>query len=226
MTARVFPHVGTLPPGLSGIPVVIDALRATSTIVAAVRAGATAVRPVGTVAEALALQQSGRLLAGERGGFRPTGFDLGNSPLEMTPEAVGGRELVLTTTNGSLALLEARSVGPVLCASFLNLGAVCRYLRESHRDVVILCAGSEGRWSSEDFCVAGGIVDGLDGEQDDFASVARIWYQSQRGDLVQAVRNTQHGRFLCQAGFEADVEFCAKLDWTSLVPIYDVVIKL
>ena len=220
MKVQVFPHVGTLPEGASGAPVVIDALRATSTIAAAFQSGATSVLPVSTLEEALARRAPGCLLAGERGGFCPPGFDLGNSPLEMSPERVGGKSLVLTTTNGTLALLEARRAGPVLCASFLNAAAVSSRLQQQGEDVLILCAGSEGKWSAEDLCVAGAIAAALDGEADDLASLARLLYRHHAPDLRTFLRGTQHGRYLCQAGFGADVDYCSQLDVCPVLPVF------
>src|SRR5205807_6516908 len=126
-----------------GLAVVIDVLRATTTIVHALAAGCTDVRPCAEVEEARALadgMRAGRvLLGGERGGAPLPGFDLGNSPREYTPRACKGNTLVLTTTNGTRALLRAAEAERVLLAAFVNYSAVCEQLRQETRPVHIVC---------------------------------------------------------------------------------------
>src|SRR6266851_4504996 len=138
------------PPGnlRGGVAVVIDVLRATTTIIHALAAGCEAVRPCAEVEEAKALadgMRAGRvLLAGERGGRPLPGFDLGNSPGEYVPKICRGTTLVLTTTNGTLALLRAAEAERVLIAGFVNYSAVCEQLRQDLRPLHIVCAGTEG----------------------------------------------------------------------------------
>lgn len=150
--------IGALAPG--GSVVVIDVLRATSTIVAALAHGAVAVYPCATAGEAreLAAGRGGdRLLCGEADSLKIAGFDLGNSPREFTPEAVAGREVVLVTSNGTRALRSLPGgAGEVVLASFLNAGAVGRHLaRAAAGGVTIICAGTRGGFSLEDFLCAG-----------------------------------------------------------------------
>jgi 2-phosphosulfolactate phosphatase len=141
--------------------VVIDVLRATTTIIHALAARAKEVVPLLEVEEALELARRltpHAVLGGERGGKRIEGFDLGNSPLEYIPAAVGGKTLVFTTTNGTRAMLRCAQARRVLIAGFVNFSAVCRELAdEEHIDIV--CAGTDGHVTREDTLLAGAIVE-------------------------------------------------------------------
>src|SRR5438105_2668623 len=150
--------------------VVVDVLRATTTIVHALAAGCTCVRPCATVEEARELagqMRAGRaLLGGERGGVPLPGFDLGNSPQEYTAKRCRGCTLVLTTTNGTRALLQAAEAERVLLAAFVNFSAICEQLRLDARPLHIVCAGDEGEPCLEDTLLAGALVDFLCEETD------------------------------------------------------------
>src|SRR5215468_5888030 len=151
------------PPGelAGGVAVVIDVLRATTTIIHALAAGCEAVRPCLEVDEAKHLadgMRAGRvILGGERGGRPLPGFDLGNSPREYTPQVCRGTTLVLTTTNGTRALVRAAEADRVLVAGFVNYSAVCEQLRQDARPVHIVCAGTEGAITLEDTLLAGAL---------------------------------------------------------------------
>ena len=142
--------------------VVIDVIRATSTIVAALAAGARAVYPTLSSEEAIRLANSlGRhntLLCGERRGLMIEGFDLGNSPAEFTPDRVSDISLVMTTTNGTRAFLAAEAADRVIVAALMNLSAVAAAVSESEQ-VAFICAGKEGRFSLDDAVCAGLIPD-------------------------------------------------------------------
>src|SRR5262245_46561711 len=147
------------------VAVVLDVLRATTTIVHALAAGCVAVRPCAEVEEARDLAGSMRagrvLLGGERGGVPLPGFDLGNSPGEYTAKVCRGRTLVLTTTNGTRALVRAAEADRCLVAGFVNFSAVCEQLRQDARPVHIVCAGIVGEVSLEDTLLAGAFVEYL-----------------------------------------------------------------
>jgi 2-phosphosulfolactate phosphatase len=145
--------------------VVIDVLRATTTMVHALAAGARAVVPCGEIEQARQLAQrlgAGALLAGERGGLPIPGFDLGNSPAEFTPSRVEGKTIVFTTTNGTRALLRCAGAECILLAAFVNFSAVCAELASCEK-VAIVCAGTDGHVTREDVLLAGAIVDDLAG---------------------------------------------------------------
>ena len=211
--------------------VVIDVVRATSCIAEALAAGAASVHPAVSVDEAVRLRselEGGRgsdrpLLCGERRGLRIEGFDLGNSPAEFTPGAVGGRRLVMTTTNGTRALAAARPARRVLAASFLNLGAIVEAVRGDGA-VAIVCAGKEGRFAIDDVVCAGSIVrrllDGspggaiaLDEAAQASADLARL-----HGISAAMLAASEAGRALVRAGLGADLEHCARLDRHDVVP--------
>ncbi len=155
------------------LAVVIDVLRATSTATQALASGYRRVLVAGTIERALELRKSGRVLAGERGGIKPPGFDQGNSPAEVTERH--GDELVLTTTNGAPAIMAATGVAPqVRLACLLNLDASIRALRtHAGGDVLIVCSGTDGAVALEDVYVAGRLSAALLGERSDAARVAQ-----------------------------------------------------
>src|SRR2546429_1127966 len=147
--------------------VVIDVLRASSTIVTALAAGAKAIVPAASSEEAVRLtsnlEKNGIVLAGERRSLKIEGFGLGNSPREMTPENVGGKTLFLATTNGTPALLSAQGGDPVMVAAALNFSAVAeraRGLFAQRGELVIVCAGREKQFALEDAYTAGTPVKG------------------------------------------------------------------
>lgn len=212
--------------------VVLDVLRATSCIVEAIANGARAIHPTVTVEEAVrlraALAGSGDrpVLCGERGGIRLDGFDLGNSPAEFTPAAVGGRRLVMTTTNGTKAFSAAMGADRVLAASFFNRTAVADAVT-GDRAVAVVCSGRDGRFGLDDAVCAGHLVravlDRVAGavELGDGA-LAAADLASRHGVSTGMLAGTAAGRALVQAGFGADLALCAQADRHQIVPMmYD-----
>jgi len=195
---------------------VIDVIRATSTIATALAHGALGVRPVADVAEALSLKERNpeALLAGERGGRPQPGFDLGNSPREMTTERVGGPEMILTTTNGTQALAACAGARAVVTASLLNLDAAAARLRELGPPWLILCAGHEGGFGVDDAIVAGALAEALD-RKHPLVSL----YHSVRRDLAESLLGSLAGQELVKVGMADDVPFCAELNQFALAPI-------
>lgn len=208
--------------------VVIDALRATSTITVALANGARAVYPANAIEDAVRLMQNlgrdGALLGGERRCVKPDGFDLGNSPLEYTAERVAGKMIALTTTNGTLALHAVPSAKETFVLSFLNLAAIADALVESEADnVVIVCSGRERRFAIEDAVCAGMLVRTLqdrDIEMDsgDSAVAARVLADRLGTDLETLLLDSAAGRFLVEIGMRDDVVFCAGVDTHPVVP--------
>lgn len=210
-------------PGASAL--VIDVLRASTSIVVALGNGATAVVPVETVDEARARKalHPGTLLAGERGGDPPEGFDLGNSPREFTPERVRGRTIVLTTSNGTRALLAARPAAAVAVAAFVNAAAATAWTRERTGDVVLICSGSLGQRSLEDQACAGWITGLLATAEPSVvltptARDAREVGLTYGKNLEKLARDSRHARQLAVKGHGADVTVCLTLDTSTVVP--------
>jgi len=199
--------------------VVIDVVRATTTIVEALANGARGIYPVVSTEEAVRLAQSlGRedtLLCGERRGRKVEGFDLGNSPAEFTSAAVGDKRLVMSTTNGTRAFNLARESPRVLACAFTNLGAVAAAVSDVE-DLVILCAGREDRFCIADALCAGHFVarllsdDGPKHELNDAALAAKSL--ASRKPTMRFLAGTAAGKALADIGLEEDLEICADVD--------------
>ena len=220
--------------------VVIDVLRATSTMIGALAAGAEAIYPVVSVEDAIKLVTSlGRagprtpragghaergetLLAGERRGLAIEGFDLGNSPPEFTAAAVAGKRVVMSTTNGTAALVAASGAERVLVAAFVNLAAVVAAVEGAER-LAVVCAGRDGRFSIDDALCAGMLVsrlaDRLGGalELEDAGRAALALASSYAPD-VDFLLHSASGAALAAIGLEEDVRWCARADVFDLVP--------
>jgi 2-phosphosulfolactate phosphatase len=222
---------GELVPGeLAGrTAVVIDVLRASTSIVEALAAGARTIFPVASVEEATRLANTlGRgelLLCGERRCLPIEGFDLGNSPEEFTAERVGGKTLVITTTNGTAAMVAAQTADRVLVAAFTNLGAIAAELASSRAEPVLICCGREGRFGLEDAVCAGRLVQALKTRAprvtwklSESARAAVALAQSER-DLRALFTNTGAGAQIIEAGLERDLDFCAQIDIREAVPV-------
>jgi 2-phosphosulfolactate phosphatase len=197
------------------ITVVIDVLRATSTIVQALNAGYESVLCADGLDRARALVGPGRVLAGEERCARPPGFDLGNSPRAVTPAL--GDELVLATTNGVPAIVRAAELSPlVLIASLLNLDAVVAEL-EGANDVQLLCSGTDDRSAFEDTYVAGRLAARLRGTMSDAALIARAVARA-CPTALEALGASADARRLRALGLEADIALCARESVVRGVP--------
>jgi 2-phosphosulfolactate phosphatase len=205
---------------------VVDVLRASTSIVSAMANGCAAVVPVGDAQEARrrAAATAGALLAGERRGEPLEGFDLGNSPLEFSAERVGGRTVFLTTSNGTGALLAVRGAAAIGVAAFVNLSAVSQWAMAAGRDVIVACSGERGDRSLEDEVCAGLLVDRLlaagaataGAEAEEAARRARPY----AGDLARLAQDSRWARHLAAHGRARDVEACLAIDTFALVPVY------
>ncbi len=214
--------------GISGrLVVIIDVLRATSTILEALSNGARVVCPAATPEEATSLaQRVGRqetLLGGERKGVRIDGFDLGNSPLEYTRDRVAGKLIAMTTTNGTEALISVSGARRVLLGSFLNLSAVADAMAEEEGDGVVVCAGRDGFFALEDAVCAGALVLALRDRVGAFAmndagTAASALAKPYRASPLPVLKASAGGKALLALGFESDVAFCATVDRLRIVP--------
>ncbi|HTD35285.1 MAG TPA: 2-phosphosulfolactate phosphatase, partial [Candidatus Elarobacter sp.] len=202
---------------------VVDVLRATTTIATALAHGAAGVIPVAEPGDAIALaNRLGRdrvLLCGERHSVRIDGFDLDNSPASFTPEAVTGKTLLITTTNGTRALRAVATAASVRTAALVNRAAVAAALAREEGDVTIVCAG----FALEDAIGAGALVDGLlqqipDAELRDGARAAALLYRSVAVRLADAIASADHAQSLAEKGFTDDIARCAELDVLDAVP--------
>jgi 2-phosphosulfolactate phosphatase len=197
------------------VAVVIDVLRATSTIAQALSIGYERVLCVAELEQARALRGPDRVLAGERGGVAPSGFDLGNSPAALRQPLAA--ELVLTTTNGSPAIVRAAQVAnTVMLASIVNLEAVLRAIPSG--DVVLVCCGIDGRFGLEDGYVAGRISAALDGDRSDAAVAAECIARGYDG-AAEPLHKSADAQALARVGLVADVDWCARESVLDVVPV-------
>jgi len=209
--------------------VVIDVLRCSTSIMNALANGAKSVVPTMTLREAYDLHSlhPDFLLAGERKGCRPKGFDLGNSPSEFISGRVCGRDLVMTTTSGTVALVKSREAKWVLVGAFLNAASVARkaaqIVEDEGTNVSLVLSGERGQFSLEDFMCAGAIVERLstrDVRCCDEALAALLAFKQAKNSLCENIMTAQHARHLAKLGFKRDVEFSCQLDILSTIPIY------
>ena len=228
----VFTPAGLTPPDVQGRTVfVIDILRATTAMCAALANGAKAMIPVASSEEAVRLAQTigsdDLLLAGERNCVRIPGFQLGNSPLEMTEAMVRGRTIIMTTTNGTKAMLATQGASAVYAAAAANLtvaGQAARSALERQRDILIVCAGRDGSFALEDAYAAGRLaVAALGGRKPrkglNDAALAALDLVRRYGDAwYRPLAYSRGGRELIRLGFRADVEDAARLDAYPVLP--------
>lgn len=207
---------------------VVDVLRASTTMITAFTNGCVAIVPVPDPFEArLRARVVGDavLLAGERRGEPIPGFDIGNSPMEMTRERVAGRTILFTTSNGTRALLAARPARAVGVAGLVNLGAAAAWALGQGRGVTVLCSGERGRISLEDHVCAGLLVDRLLGEAPDAdltpdATEALGAGRGYAKDVGRLREDSSWARHLVSRGRGADVAACLQLDVSTVVPRY------
>lgn len=214
--------------------IVIDVLRASTTITTALSHGAEKVIPCLTVEEArqLSADRPGSLLGGERDCQRLPGFDFGNSPIEYSPDKVRGKTIVFTTTNGTKAMTRCMGSARILIGSLVNRNAVCQAAENDSR-VDLICAGTNGSFTMEDALAAGAIVDGLLERQSEFEQLndeaetcRRLWLadSARNGsvDLIeQSLSRSQGGRNLIAVGMEDDLRFASDLDTNDHAPELD-----
>jgi len=199
--------------------VVVDVLRATSSMTTALWNGCTGIYPVIEPSEAFSLADGAEVLAcGERNGVRIPGYHLGNSPAEFRMESVGGKRLVMCTTNGTRAVRAAAAYRRIFIGCFLNAPAVASLLAGEGDDVTILCAGREGDFSMEDTLCAGMILSELEGEMSDAAVASVSIFEQYQDRIAEVLLESEHGRFLQRIGFAADIDYCARAAVTDIVP--------
>ncbi len=217
------------------VVVVIDVLRASTTMITALENGAKEIIPVAEVEDALMVASSlfseRPILSGERQGKVIQGFDLGNSPEEFSTSVVSDKSLVFCTTNGTRAIVKAKSAKALVICGFMNISIVKEFILKPENleyNLSIICAGKDNRFSLEDTLCAGLLVDKLLTDKkgqaftlSDSALAARILYEKFRGNELAALRESEHGRYLTQLGFGKDIEIAARIDTSQALPIME-----
>ncbi|MFH0849189.1 MAG: 2-phosphosulfolactate phosphatase [archaeon] len=208
--------------------IVIDVLRASSTIVTALSNGAREVIPAPTLDRAREIAQSrtGSILGGEREGIKPKGFHSGNSPREYSRDLVRGRTVVLTTTSGTKALERAKGGKAILVGSLLNgrkvANAGYRLAKLNDADISIVASGKSGELSCEDLLCAGQVSHHLlryGAILDDGCAIVSMAWEVAASDLAERIWSSHHAQYLKSIGFEEDVVFCSQVDVFDIVPV-------
>ena len=213
--------------------IAIDVLRATSTIASALAAGAEAVQVFDDMQKLMQVSEQWssplRLRAGERGGAKVEGCDLGNSPLDCTPELMTSKRLFISTTNGTRCLVRVQKAPIVLTAALINRQAVVDYLCKTNPEIVwILGSGWEGSYALEDTVCAGAIAHQLQVQMkltteeiagNDEVVAAIALYQQWQDQLLKLLHLASHGQRLLRLNCQEDLAYCAALDTLDIVPI-------
>jgi 2-phosphosulfolactate phosphatase len=212
----------------NAIVVIIDIFRATSTIASALYNGAACVIPVDTVAKAVELSEiNGGIPAGERDGKIVEGLSHGNSPLEYSRDFIENKKLVLTTTNGTRLLQMAlnNGAGEIITGAFCNLSAVCNYITQQRKNVVLTCAAWKDRVNLEDTLFAGAIISRVGGHFNihcDSSLIAENIYDTHKNDLLSFAKNfTHYHRLVERFGLIEDISFCLTKDNANILVYYE-----
>ena len=209
--------------------VVIDVLRATTTITTALQNGAKEIVPVATVE--FAVKVSGgmfggqTLLGGERNTKKIEGFALGNSPLEYTGEIVSGKSIILYTTNGTKAIAKAKFSETLVTCSFNNISAIAYYLINLDKDIEVVCAGKSNNYSMEDTVCAGRLLSEMlkikeDISLSDSARAGIALNKTFGKSILKMLKETEHGKILMENGFEDDLKYCSKINSSDAIPYF------
>ncbi|MEI7734797.1 MAG: 2-phosphosulfolactate phosphatase [Ferruginibacter sp.] len=212
----------------NAVVVIIDVFRATSTIASVLKNGAKCIIPVDTVAKAIAISKKiDAIAAGERDGQIAEGLKHGNSPLEYSREFIGGKTLVLTTTNGTKLLQMAldNNADTIISGSFPNLSSVCKFLMEQNKNVVLGCAGWKDRYNIEDTLFAGAVISRIKEHftiHCDSSLTAELLYETNKNDIIGfAPKLTHYHRLVDRFGLIEDINFCLTPDSADVLVVYE-----
>ena len=206
------------------VVVIVDILRATSSICTAFANGVKEMIPVGTVEDAREMKKKGYLLAAERDGFVLDFADFGNSPFNFSAENVAGRTVAYSTTNGTGIMKMAAESHDVVIGSYLNFTSLCNWLIKQDRKVLIVCAGRKQRFNLEDSICAGAIAEKLitDGEYKTICDSAKasldLWMLA-KNDLLGYIEKAAQRSRLRDKGLDDCLEYCHTFDVTEVIPV-------
>ncbi|MFM9944686.1 MAG: 2-phosphosulfolactate phosphatase [Bacteroidia bacterium] len=201
--------------------VVIDILRATSSICVGFCSGATLFRPVAHPDQALALEKSGFVAAAERNGQKLEGFSMGNSPFDYLNTDLKNKQVAITTTNGTRCLHLSYEAAEVIIGSFLNLKAVADYCKKQNRDVIAFCAGWKDKFNLEDTLFAGALAQLISDDfkiECDSTLAAMDLYDKAKVDLSGYIKKASHAQRFERLGIEKDIDFCMQQSIYDFVP--------
>lgn len=204
--------------------IIVDILRASTTICAMLKNGASAVIPVAGLDEAEAFKQKGYLIGAERNAQKCGFADFGNSPFDYTSERVSGRELVFTTTNGTQAVHAARKAQHLYIGAFSNINALAKKCVNDER-IVVLCAGWNNKMNMEDTLFGGAFIEEMQKLREvemssDSADIALHLWRTARENPLEYVKKTEHYARLVKNGVENEAAFCLMQNTAAVVPVY------
>lgn len=218
----------------NSIVLMIDVMRASTTICAALNNSAKEIIAIDTVDKAVQLysnlSRESRFIGGERNGVKPSGFDAGNSPDDYPEELVKGKTVIVTTTNGTPLFQKCKKAKAKLVAGFINHNAVLEHIEAliaadpTITEVAVLCAGSDSRLAYEDTLCAGAYIDSIinrftNVEITDTALAAKSLYQMHAADLKEFIKTREHSQFLEKIGFSKDIDTCLEFNKFPVVPV-------
>ena len=206
------------------IVVVIDILRATSSVCVALHHGVNSIVPVASVEESFAYREKGYLIGAERNGEMLEGYDLGNSPFSYMDEKVRGRNIALSTTNGTQAIVAASGAYKIAAGSFLNLSVLAEWLLKQNKNVLLLCSGWKNSFNLEDTLFAGAMITKLEkhfafSPMRDSAIAAKHLYTLANGDLYGFLEESSHRKRLERLNIDEDIKYCLTEDLAPVVPV-------
>ena len=203
--------------------VVIDVLRATSTINTILFSGAKSVKPVESLEECMKLKEDGYIIMAERMGKKVEGFDYGNSPSKIEKNLFADRDVGIATSNGTKAIVKTKGSKITLISSFLNLSKVIEYLNTNSRDTLLVCSGWKGSTNLEDTMCAGAIVAGLENYnyESDTVVIAKKLYEQSKDDILSSMKKSSHAKRLSGYDNIRDIEFCSEIDNQEILPYLD-----
>lgn len=206
------------------IVVVIDVLRATSSICVAFANGVRSIVPVSSIEESLSYKEKGFLVGAERNGEMLEGYDLGNSPFSYLDPRVIGRDIALTTTNGTQAIAAAKGAHQIVIGSFLNLDCLCEWLKVQDKNVLLLCSGWKNSFNLEDTILAGAVAQQLESHFEmnkmcDAVIGAIHLYDIAKSDLNGFLARSSHRKRLERLQIDKDIEYCLTPNQAPVVPV-------
>ncbi len=206
------------------IVVVIDILRATSSMCVALHHGVRSIVPVSGIEESRAYKEKGFLIGAERNGEMLDGFDLGNSPFSYMDSFVKGRDVALSTTNGTQAITAAKDAYQLVAGSFLNLDYLCNWLAQQDRSVLLLCSGWKNSFNLEDTLFAGAVAEQLEphfglNKMRDAVIAAKHLYSLAKNDMYGFLAESSHRNRLEKLHIEKDIEYCLTPNQAPVVPV-------
>lgn len=206
------------------IVVVIDVLRATSSICVAFANGVNSIVPVASIEESYSYKEKGFLVGAERNGEMLEGYDLGNSPFSYLDASVKGRDIALTTTNGTQAIEAAKGAYQIVIGSFLNLDCLCEWLIAQDKNVLLLCSGWKNSFNLEDTILAGAVAKQLESHftmngMCDAVIGAIHLYDMAKHDLNGFLERSSHRKRLERLQIDKDIEYCLTPNQAPVVPV-------